>query len=223
MNPISSRKDSTLYHAQLLNRRWLSPVAFEVEFAKPASFRFIPGQRIQLIHEEVDREYSLVSTPLDNTISLCVRLVKGGRFSSALSNAKKGNPFAFHGPLGYFTFVPSPRRAVFVATGTGIAPFVSMSRSGVNGFTLLHGVPDARNLYYRDLFESIRCDYIPCLSKAIEGRGMFSGRVTDYLLKRMPRTPYDFYLCGSGDMVRDVTRIVDEWFPGSLLYTETFY
>jgi hypothetical protein len=39
----------------------------------------------------------------------------------------------------------------------------------------------------------------------------------------MPRIPYDFYLCGRGDMVRDVTLIVDELFSGSLLYTETFY
>ena len=223
MNPGFLRKTSTLYSAQLLDRRWLSQAAFEVEFTKPASFSFAPGQRIQLIGEKFDREYSLVSSPLDDTISLCVRLVKGGRFSSALSAARKGDTFTFHGPLGYFMFVLSPRRAVFVATGTGIAPFVSMSRSGVKGFTLLHGVPDARDLYYRDLFESIQCDYMPCLSKALEGGGMFSGRVTDYLARMMPRTPYDFYLCGRGDMVRDVTLIVDELFPGSLLYTETFY
>jgi benzoate/toluate 1,2-dioxygenase reductase component len=223
MNPVFLRRTSTLYHAELLNRRWLSPAAFEVKFTKPASFSFAPGQRIQFIHEEIDREYSLVSTPLDDTISLCIRLVKGGKFSSALATAKKGDVFTFRGPLGYFKFVPSPRQAVFVATGTGIAPFVSMSRSGVKGFTLLHGVPDAGNLYYRELFESIQCEYIPCLSKALEGENVFSGRVTDYINRMMPRIPYDFYLCGRGDMVRDVTLIVDELFTGSLLYTETFY
>jgi ferredoxin-NADP reductase len=136
MNPVSFRKTSPLYHAQLLNRRWLSQVAFELKFTKPASFSFTPGQRIQLIREGIDREYSLVSAPLDDTISLCIRLVKGGKFSSALPNAKEGDAFTFRGPLGYFMFIPSPRRAVFVATGTGIAPFVSMSRSGVKGFTL---------------------------------------------------------------------------------------
>ncbi|MCG6537861.1 MAG: hypothetical protein L7F78_24860, partial [Syntrophales bacterium LBB04] len=108
-------------------------------------------------------------------------------------------------------------------TGTGIAPFDSMSRSGVSGFTLLHGVPDAGELSYRELFESIRCEYIPCLSKALEGKKMFNGRVTDYITRMMPRIPYDFYLCGRGDMVRDVTLIVDELFTGSLVYTETFY
>ena len=223
MNPAFFRKTSALYHARLLNRRWLSHVTFELEFTKPASFSFTPGQRIQLFREELDREYSLVSTPLDDTITLCIRLVKGGKFSSALSTARKGEPFTFYGPLGYFMFVPSPRRAIFVATGTGIAPFVAMSRSGVKDFTLLHWVPDAQDLYYRDLFESVQCDYIPCLSKVIEEGDRFGGRVTDYLSRVLPRSPYDFYLCGRGDMVRDVTHIVDELFPGSLLYTETFY
>ena len=223
MNPVSFRKTSALYHAQLLDRRWLSRVAFELEFTKPASFSFTPGQRIQLIREEVDREYSLVSTPLDDTISLCVRLVEGGKLSSALSTAQQGDVFTFRGPLGYFTFIPSPRQALFVATGTGIAPFVSMSRAGVKGFTLLHGVPDAGDLYYRELFESIQCEYIPCLSKEVEGQDFFGGRVTDYIAGIMPRIPYDFYLCGRGDMVRDVTLIVDELSAGSLLYTETFY
>jgi benzoate/toluate 1,2-dioxygenase reductase subunit len=223
MNPISFRQTSTLYQAELLNRRWLSQAAFEVEFTKPASFSFTPGQRIQLIYEEIDREYSLISVPLDDTVSLCVRLVEGGKFSPAPATAKRGDTFTFRGPLGYFMFVPSPRQAVFVATGTGIAPFVSMSRSGVKDFTLLHGVPDAGDLYYRELFESIRCEYIPCLSKALEGEKMFNGRITDYLTRMMPRIPYDFYLCGRGDMVRDVTLLVDELFTGSLLYMETFY
>ena len=223
MNPGSFRKTSPLYPAELLNRRWLSRVAFELKFTKPASFTFTPGQRIRFIHEGVEREYSLASTASDHTISLCVKLVEGGRFTSVLSNAKKGDVFAFSGPHGYFVFMPSPRRAVFVATGTGIAPFVSMSRSGVKGFVLLHGVPNAASLYYEELFRSVQCEYIPCLSRGIESNDFFGGRVTDYLTKIMPRMQYDFYLCGRGDMVRDVTLLVDKKFSGSLVYTETFY
>ena len=221
--PASFRKAASLYRVELVSRRWLSESVFEVTFRRPAPFSFAPGQRIQLVREEINREYSLVSIPRDDTITLCVRLVKGGKFSSALSTAGDGEAFNFRGPLGYFVFVPSPRRAVFVATGTGIAPFVSMSRSGVRDFTLLHGVPEAAELYYKELFESIHCEYIPCLSKATGGENRFAGRVTDYLSRMMPRIPYDFYLCGRGDMVRDATRIADERFSGSLVYTETFY
>jgi ferredoxin-NADP reductase len=223
MNPVPFRKTSPLYRAEMLNRRWLSKTAFEAKLTKPASFTFTPGQRIRFVHEEIDREYTLVSTPLDDTISLCIRLVEGGRFSSALAIAKKGEVFSFTGPHGYFTFIPSPRKAVFVATGTGIAPFVSMSRSGVQGFVLLHGVPDTVDLYYKELFRSMECEYTPCLSRALEGDKLFRGRVTEYLARLMPRMPYDFYLCGRGDMVRDVTLIADEKFSGSRVYMETFY
>lgn len=34
---------------------------------------------------------------------------------------------------------------------------------------------------------------------------------------------YDFYLCGCREMIRDVTLLVDERFPGSYIYTELFY
>ncbi len=222
MNRPPFRRTSTLYHSQLLSRHWLSPSAFEATLAKPSSFNFTPGQRIRLIREEVDREYSLLSTPSDDTIHLCVRLVEGGVFSSYLADAKRGEDFPFTGPHGYFMFNPSPRRPVFVATGTGIAPFVSMSGAGVKDFTLLHGVPDAGELYYREHFESIGCEYIPCLSKAVAAGNLFRGRVTDYL-KMMTRIAYDFYVCGRGEMVRDVMLIADERFSGSLVYTETFY
>jgi NAD(P)H-flavin reductase len=49
------------------------------------------------------------------------------------------------------------------------------------------------------------------------------GRVSDYLEAHLPDGAYDFYLCGRQDMIRDVTLLVDEKFPGSLVYAETFY
>ncbi len=223
MNSTSSEKNPGIYHTELLNRRWFSDLAFEVEFTKPPLFDFTSGQRIRFMKEELDREYSLASTPLDETINICVRLVQGGRFSSVLAAAKRGDGFTFTGPHGYFVFIPSSRQPIFVATGTGIAPFVSMARTGVKGFTLLHGVPGGNELYYENLFRSLDCRYIPCLSRANAGEKTFHGRVTDYLLAMEPRILYDFYLCGRGDMVRDVTLIVDERFVGSLVYTEVFY
>jgi len=43
------------------------------------------------------------------------------------------------------------------------------------------------------------------------------------LQKHLPTAVYDFYLCGRGEMIREVTWLVDEKFPGSLLYSELFY
>jgi len=53
--------------------------------------------------------------------------------------------------------------------------------------------------------------------------GAFAGRVTGYLADHLTSGTYDFYLCGNGEMIRDVILLVDQQFPKSLVYTETFY
>lgn len=191
---------------------------------KPESFKYKPGQCIRLIHDTVERDYSLVTAPTDPNLALCIRNIEGGILTSGLSSAPVGSRLNFNGPHGYFTFGPSTRPAVFVATGTGSAPFVSMARSGVTGFTLLHGVSSAADMYYASVFQSTAKHYITCFSETTESSDeFFQGRVTDYLQKNLAPGLYDFYLCGRREMIRDVTFLVDERFPGSFIYTEVFY
>ena len=164
------------YASELIERRWLSNKSFEITLTKPKSFEYLPGQWIRLIHGPVERDYSLVSAPTDPNLALCIRNIEGGILSPGLSNAPVGSRFNFSGPHGYFTFRPSIRPAVFVATGTGLAPFVSMARSGVTGFILLHGVNSAENHYYASVFKSTAKRYVPCISETTKLSGeQFSG------------------------------------------------
>ena len=212
------------YASELKERRWLSKKSFEITLTKTKDFIYIPGQWIRLSHYAVERDYTLVSAPTDPHLALCIRNIEQGILSAGLSNAPVGSHFNFNGPHGYFTYRPSPRPAVFVATGTGLAPFVSMARSGVTGFLLLHGVNSKEDLYYAAVFKSAAKQYIPCISETDSLSGeYFRGRVTDYLRKNLAAGLYDFYLCGRREMIRDVTLLVDEKFPGSFLFTETFY
>lgn len=216
-----------LYKTQLLSRSWIAEDAFDIRFSRPPLFHFAPGQRVRFILEEVERDYSPVSSPQDDTIDFLVKSVKGGLFSSALASAREGDPFQFTGPHGYFRFYPSERVPVFVATGTGVAPFVAMARAGVKGFVLLHGVRRFLDLYYEPLLRKTASLYVPCISAAkdpTEGAaGVFGGRVTGYLGDHLAPGAYDFYLCGNADMIRDVILLVDRKFPDSRIYTETFY
>jgi benzoate/toluate 1,2-dioxygenase reductase subunit len=213
--------------AELLRRRWLSPKAFELELTRPHAFEYSSGQRIRLVHEGTVRDYSLISTPRDPALALCVRKVDGGALSPLLASAEIGRSFHFTGPHGYFTFRSSPRPPVFVATGIGIAPFVAMARSGIRNATLFHGVREPDELYYESLFRSIAWRYVPCLSGVPSTMQLphasFRGRVTEYLKKHLRPDAYDFYLCGRSEMARDVTFLIDELFTGSLVYTEIFY
>ena len=144
--------------------------------------------------------------------------------TSLFSSAKIGSYFRCSGPHGYFTYQSSRRPAIFVATGTGIAPFCSMVRAGITGFTLLHGVKKAQDLYCFSQFKSAAKIYVSCLSEYAQNiSDAFKGRVSDYVETSLPPNAYDFYLCGRREMIRDVTLLVDERFPGSYIYTELFY
>jgi ferredoxin-NADP reductase len=218
---------ATIEIVELLQRRRLTENAFEIELTRPPSFEFKAGQTIRFIHESMERYYSLVSTPDDPTLVICVYYVPWGNFSPILANAKIGDSFRITGPHGYFTFNPSERSPVFVANGTGVAPFVSMGRSGLADFLILHEVESVQELYYRDLFRKIASKYIPCLllpSAADHSPvGTFQGKAAGFIKKNLPPSSYDFYLCGDRDMTREVTLLADEHFPGSYVFKEVFY
>ena len=164
-----SEQTDAIQTVELLQRRWLSKRSFEIELTRPPSFEFKAGQTVLFIHESLKRYYSLLSTPADPNLALCVHFVQKGLFSPVLANAEIGTRFRVTGPHGYFTFRPSARQPVFVATGTGIAPFISMGRSGVTDFILLHEVEFAEDLYYHNLFRKISLNYVPCLLKPLPG------------------------------------------------------
>jgi benzoate/toluate 1,2-dioxygenase reductase component len=216
--------EDVTYDTKLLERRQLSDNTFEAIFSRPSGFEFTAGQRIRLIHGGLERDYSLANAPDEAVLVLCIRRVAAGRFSTLLSSIPVGTGFTFSGPHGYFVFRASARSPVFVATGTGVAPFTAMARSGVSAFTLLHGVRQAGDCYYASLFRTKARRYVVCLSEEDPSEaGTFHGRVTDYMASRLEPDRYDFYLCGRGEMIRDVTWLVDDRFPGSMVYTEIFY
>ena len=208
----------------MIDRRWLSKKTFEIKLSKPSSYIIKAGQRVRIYYQTMERDYTPISAPADPDITVCIRKVDTGKFTPALSTADIGTRFDISRPEGYFTFKPSPLPPVFVATGTGIAPFCSMVRSGVTGFTLLHGVDSPQNLYYQSELESAADLYIPCISREYQSSDeYFRGRVTNYLQEHLPAAQYDFYLCGRREMIREVTWLVDERFPGSFIYSEQFY
>jgi len=212
-----------VYPTEIIDHRWLSKKTFEIKLHRPAAFNFKPGQLISLKYKNDDRDYSLASSPDESELRLCIRYVKEGLLSRALGDAVTGTGLTFCGPHGYFTFKPSARVPIWVATGTGIAPFRSMACSGMAAAYLLHGVDTSSELYYAEELQPAAGNYIPCLSQSGQSPTAFNGRVTDYLQKQLPPGNYDFYLCGRREMIRDVTMLVDDQFEGSFIYTETFY
>jgi len=216
-----------LYSSELVHRRWLSTKTFEIGLSRPAGFDFQAGQGICIVYEGHTRHYSLTNAPTEPVLNLCVRHIREGLLTPVLAEADLGTRFQFTGPHGYFLFRPSQRPSVFVATGTGIAPFLAMFRSGMTAAFMLHGVRTAAELYYGQFLSTLPVTYVACLSEASASDGLaasvYAGKVTGYIKNRLDRHAYDFYLCGRQEMIRDVTFLADEYFPGSNVYTEVFF
>ncbi len=225
-DPLKTPDFPAIEKIGLISRRWLSEHTFEVEFNRPQHFTYQAGHTVQLVHEQLKRYYALVSAPGDPTLRLCVRRVDTAGMASILSSAKTGAEFGLTGPHGFFNFALSTRRPVFIATDTGIAPFVSMARSGIKGFTLFHGALRTEELYYQDLMSQVAEKYIPCELDFESGKGptgLFHGQMSNIIIQHLVSGRYDFYLCGWQQMIRDVVHLIDAHYPGSNVYTEVFY
>ncbi len=221
-----------IWRARALSRRAVGRDIFELEIERPESFAFLPGQHIRLRTEEGARDYSLANAPGEACLRLWIRAVAGGTVSARLARVQADDPLEFTGPSGQFLYRPTDDPAVFVATGTGIAPFASMAASGVSEFALLYGARERAELDLASALRSRARLFVPCLSRAAgdaaggegetELRGGYAGRVTRYMERELPAGRYDFYLCGAAEMIQEAIAIADARFPQSRIFAEAF-
>ena len=174
-------------------------------------FDFYPGQIIAISMVENDpapRLYSICSGAGDSEISILFNVVPGGKLTSAMASLKKGDVIYSSLPYGRFRIKDEP--AVWIATGTGIAPFISKLRSGLKAeSTLIHGGRHKSSFYFNDQLQNHdSLNYLRC-STQVNENGYFSGRVTEYLSSiDLPGNNRRYYLCGSTEMVVEARDIL---------------
>jgi len=175
-------------------------------------FKFIAGQHISLSikGDYQSREYSIYSAEEGENLEILVKEVEGGYFSPKLKHLKVGEMVEVHGPFGKFGLDEKKREThqhVFIASGTGIAPFHSMVKSFPTlNYKLIHGVRYANEAYEIEAFD--RKNFTICASR--DEKGDFKGRLTEYLKKANFEKNTCFYLCGNSDMIFDAMEILKE-------------
>jgi len=166
------------------------------------AFPFVAGQMIYIALEATGtkRLYSIASGENDAEISILFDIKPGGALTPALSMLKPGNTLFCSNPQGSFTGTNG--KAWWIASGTGIAPFRSMFRSGLSGNKILiHGGRFLHSFYFQDEFSRLGGNYVRCCS-AQSGKGVYEGRLTSYLREaNLPSDGCMYYLCGSAEMV----------------------
>lgn len=185
---------------------------------------FRAGQSITLgvRRMRVNREYTIYSGEQDDYFDVLIRDIQDGTVSPALRRCPPGEELECAGPYGSFV-IEKPedhsRRYLFVATGTGIAPFQAFVRTHPNlNYRLVHGVRLLEEQY--DKADYVH--YTACVTG--EKGGDFDGRVTDYL-KQNPADPRAIcYLCGNGRMLSETYDILrGQGIPSDQLHVEAFF
>jgi ferredoxin-NADP reductase len=196
---------------------------FVFQVPEIAQLHFKPGQFVSLNEtvagKKITRAYSIASRPDGNTFELCLNLVHEGAFTPYLFAMKPGDSIEMSAPLGFFVIRNPTKDAVFIATGTGIAPFRPMasdylSHPHARQLTLVLGVRHEHTIYYRDDFEALARKYPnfrfwPTLSRADSSWTGRTGHVQEHLLEAIgDRRDLDVYICGLKAMVDEVRGIL---------------
>jgi ferredoxin/flavodoxin---NADP+ reductase len=205
--------------------RFLTESTFILRFER-GDLQFKAGQHIivGLTGELNQREYSVYSGENDDYLEILVREVLNGKVSVNLKHCKPGQLLQVNGPFGAFgleTFDIFSRKHVFIASGTGIAPFHSFVSSypGIN-YTIIHGVRYNNEAYERNYYDPGR--YILCTSQ--ESNGEHKGRVTRFLPGYKVDPDMLFYICGNNSMIYEVYHILrDKGIPDENIFTEVYF
>jgi ferredoxin-NADP reductase len=212
------------FATRLVRSTSLSAQTKHLEFEVPAvpRFGFVAGQWLSFKTnkpdgEEITRAYSIASSPGENNqLALCLNRVQDGFMSNFLCDMCEGQEINCQGPFGDFILRPPLRDTVFIATGTGVAPFRSMLhwllaepvRHQDKQLTLLFGNRTEKDIYYHEEFLALAArnpnfHYLPTLSRgAPEWQGL-RGYVQEHLPGIVEsRTHMHAYICGLDKMVK---------------------
>ncbi len=237
--PPDSRQidaESEQYNAELIRREdETEDLAYFCVRMKGEPVSFEPGQYLTIgVYADgriVQRPYSVAScarTTADG-YEFYVRLVPILRFTTLLWRLPLGHGMRLTGPKGRFMLEPDDQRAhLFISTGTGIAPFMSMIRTLLHDgerrrIVLCQGVSYQSELGYEALLHAWEADptfdftYVPTISRARDARNAgWSGRtgrvetVLDEVCDDLGLTPDGTvaYICGNPEMILNAEEVL---------------
>lgn len=182
----------------------------------------------------IRRAYSIASSSVERRyVEFYLTLVTSGQLTPRLFSLKHGDRI-FLGPKasGVFTLdrVPAGKAAILIATGTGLAPYVSMLRTMLvkdtdRKYVVLHGARYSWDLGYRGELESLarvrpNFTYIPTITRPdqdphfVGHTGRLQALLEQGLVEKesgvqLDPTKADVFLCGNPEMVKAVKAVLE--------------
>lgn len=176
----------------VLSKTTWTPNLFSFTVSRPDSFKFTAGQFVRLgvnpsqlkyyqqtdasdetadaaLNEDVFRAYSIVSSPFDEVIEFFSIVIPDGAFTSQLQHLQVGDELLLNTmPFGFLTLAryqkPLPKDLWLLATGTGLAPFLSMLQDlktweDYEHIVLAYSARSLDELAYVEKIESLQEDF----------------------------------------------------------------
>jgi Na+-transporting NADH:ubiquinone oxidoreductase subunit F len=201
-----------------------------LELIDPETIDFVPGAYVQLqapVYEgspaSVYRAYSIASDPRDRRhLDLIIRRVPKGICTTwVFDHLKVGDRVTFNGPHGDFRIAATDAEMIFIAGGSGMAPFRSIlsemrQAQSPRRVRYFFGAVSRRDMFYLEEmkeFERALPDFrfIPALSKPAPEDAWAGdvGLITDVVGRHYPDcTGREAYLCGSPGMIDACVRVL---------------
>lgn len=144
-----------------------SPKHLTFAMTRPEHFRFAAGQFARLGFREgngyIWRAYSVTSAEYDEVLEFFVILIEDGAMSAYFAAIQAGDTILLDKTAqGFFLpeRFPDGRDLIMLATGSGIAPFLSMLQQPAiwqrfDTLALVHSVSHNQDLIFNDLIENL--------------------------------------------------------------------
>ena len=209
------------------NRHWTETL-FSLRI-EGAQLRFEAGQFVRIALDTIEgnagsrvaRAFSFVNPPDDPVLEFYGVIVPEGPLSPRLAKLKPGDAlYVASNPAGFLVLaeVPDAETLWLVATGTGLAPFLSLLRTETawqrfRNVVLVHAVRYASELTYKEVIRGTAARYVTFVSRE-PAPGSLTGRIpaaiADGRLEQAAGLPLSassahVMLCGNPQMLRDAT------------------
>lgn len=227
------------YEGELVSNERLSDtaLAFSIKLDNRSSLGFLPGQyvNVQVPGTDQARSFSFSSGPGEDEVGFLIRNTQYGVLTTYLrERAKTGDRISFNGPLGSFYLRKIARPVLFLAGGTGLAPFLSMLNKieqdggGEHPIHLIFGVTNDPDLVEVEKLEGYAARMpnftFTCVVAAEESSYPNKGFVTHHMKPELLHDGFvDVYLCGPPPMVDAVRKyLADQGIEPASFYYEKF-
>ncbi|BFL69560.1 ferredoxin--NADP reductase [Moraxella osloensis] len=178
----------------------------------------------------VFRAYSVASSPYDEFIEFFSVVIPHGEFTSKVNHIQVGDSLLLNTmPFGYLTLaryqLPLPNDLWLLATGTGLAPFLSILKTidvwqQYQRIILVYSARTSQELAYQAEIDSIKSIYgdngaafvfLPIVTREADYAGekaripnlILSGKLTELVGQKLDKERSHVMLCGNPQMVED--------------------